>query len=638
MTDPTTESPTGPVRIPATTVYAQEIESADRRLDQTRRRDRILTAARVVTFFAAVFLAFIGWGDGRTLTLAALTFATFLACVTVSETLRETNRRCERRREWFRRALARPRRDWDELDRQRTGDDGTTPGVDVIGTRGLELAGDLDLFGRASLERFVSLAVTEAGHRELARQFTTPIDADTANDRGRWVRTLTDRRGQRLDWNRQASQTDWEPIDRFRGAASGRDRIPPPLTAWAAVASVLSVGSLAAVAIGWGAGSEPAWRYGLTTLATITAINLLITLIYLARVHADLAEGIPPRERLRAITTITTGGIDLCRDGGPQADSVREPLERFRQSLSGLSRTSRAASLKASPLTYPLFLFLQLTGLYDVWVARGWYGWRERHTDGVAEWWAAIGRLEAATSAAAVAEEHPDWASIRWVPPGRGSAIEAVNLGHPLIPDADRVGNDVTVGPPGRFLLITGSNMSGKSTLMRSLGLAIALGRTGSPVCAASMTCPAARLATSIRVTDDVDEGTSFYMAELHRLRTVVDIAESDNRETLPVFLLDEILRGTNSRERQIAVASVIRRLIEAGAVGAVSTHDLELAGDTEIAAIAESVHFRETIDPTIDGPAAMTFDYRMRPGPCPTTNALRLLALVGLGPKSAGD
>ena len=176
--------------------------------------------------------------------------------------------------------------------------------------------------------------------------------------------------------------------------------------------------------------------------------------------------------------------------------------------------------------------------------------------------------------------------------------------------------------------------MSGKSTMMRSVGLNISLAGIGAPVCAQSFKLPTVELVTSIRVSDDVSQGVSFYMAELQRLKSVVDHARelSKKDDRLCVFLLDEILQGTNSRERQIAVVQVLQHLMNFGAIGAISTHDLELADEPDLMSVAEVVHFRETIRPDAEGKERMTFDYQMRQGVSPTTNALRLLQMVGLG------
>ncbi|MES1211873.1 MAG: DNA mismatch repair protein, partial [Acidobacteriota bacterium] len=155
----------------------------------------------------------------------------------------------------------------------------------------------------------------------------------------------------------------------------------------------------------------------------------------------------------------------------------------------------------------------------------------------------------------------------------------------------------------------------------------------GGPVCAADLRMPPVDLATSILVEDSLEDGVSFFLAELHRIRSVVDAADRAQAEgRIVLYLLDEILRGTNSHERQVAVRRVIRHLLRQGALGAVSTHDLQIAEIAELADAVRPVHFRETLHPGGDPP--MTFDYLMRPGVATTTNALRLMELVGLKPE----
>jgi len=206
----------------------------------------------------------------------------------------------------------------------------------------------------------------------------------------------------------------------------------------------------------------------------------------------------------------------------------------------------------------------------------------------------------------------------------------AQGLGHPLIPDGQRVSNDVEIGPPGTFLLVTGSNMSGKSTLLRAIGVNTVLAQAGGPVAATALRLPPVTLGTSILVEDSLAEGVSFFMAELQRIQKIVaaaDRAHAEGRTLL--YLLDEVLRGTNSYERQVAVRRVVLHLLRQGAIGAVSTHDLQLAEVEDLKAACIPVHFRETLHPGGDPP--MTFDYVMRPGVATTVNALKLMELVGL-------
>jgi DNA mismatch repair ATPase MutS len=183
------------------------------------------------------------------------------------------------------------------------------------------------------------------------------------------------------------------------------------------------------------------------------------------------------------------------------------------------------------------------------------------------------------------------------------------------------------VGPPGTVVLITGSNMSGKSTLLRSLGLNVVLAHAGACVCARRLSLPECDLQTSIRVQDSLERGLSYFMAALARLKGVVDAAEHERPGRTLLFLLDEILQGTNSAERSIAVRAVTRHLLEAGAIGAMTTHDLGLADEEPIKSAAVLMHFSETIDP--DG--TMRFDYVLKPGLATSRNALRLMQMIGI-------
>jgi len=200
----------------------------------------------------------------------------------------------------------------------------------------------------------------------------------------------------------------------------------------------------------------------------------------------------------------------------------------------------------------------------------------------------------------------------------------AQGIAHPLLPAAVRVGNDVSLPGPGSALLVTGSNMSGKSTLLRSLGVAYALACSGGPVCATRLELGSLRLATSLRIRDSLEEGVSHFYAELHKLKAVLDATA----EPVPVlFLLDEILHGTNSRERQIGARWIMAQLLQRGALGAVSTHDMELCRLTpELMSHVELVHLREDVKGQ-----EMTFDYRLRQGPVSEGNALRLMRRIGL-------
>jgi DNA mismatch repair ATPase MutS len=170
--------------------------------------------------------------------------------------------------------------------------------------------------------------------------------------------------------------------------------------------------------------------------------------------------------------------------------------------------------------------------------------------------------------------------------------------------------------------------MAGKSTYLRSIGLNVVLALAGAPVCARELSLPGVQVWTSMRAQDSLEQGVSLFLAELVRIKQVIDAATSAPPDQRVLYLLDEILLGTNTAERQIAVRQIMVHLLAHGAIGAVSTHDLTLATAPELAEVARCVHFREEVG--VDG-VVMRFDYRLRPGLATSTNALRLMELIGV-------
>jgi DNA mismatch repair ATPase MutS len=248
----------------------------------------------------------------------------------------------------------------------------------------------------------------------------------------------------------------------------------------------------------------------------------------------------------------------------------------------------------------------------------------------------ALARLEALVALGTRAFERPGDAWPEVVEDDETMIFRAEKLGHPLIPAAKVVRNDVVVGGDhAQVLLVTGSNMSGKSTLLRAVGANVVLALAGAPVRAASMRCSPFAVHTSMRVRDSLSEGVSHFFAELQRLKQVVDAADGATRTegARPVlFLLDEILHGTNSRERHLGARAIVRHLASSKACGAVSTHDLALAAlEKEIEGKVTNVHFREQVARDATGKETMTFDYRLLPGVVTSSNALRLMRIVGI-------
>jgi DNA mismatch repair ATPase MutS len=300
-----------------------------------------------------------------------------------------------------------------------------------------------------------------------------------------------------------------------------------------------------------------------------------------------------------------------------------------RAAPSMLRRLGRLTGM-AIPPSSVLYVPIRALTLWDVHVLFALERWKREGGHDARRWLVTLGEAEALSSLAGLRHDNPDW-TFPTIDQG-DDTFRATLLGHPLLHADARVRNDVTIGPPGTFLLVTGSNMSGKSTLLRAVGVNTVLAQAGGPVCADALSLPPVEPWTSARVQDSLERGVSFFLAELQRLKLIVDAATRarDHGGPRVLYLLDEILQGTNTAERSVAARRVIAYLVEQGAIGAVSTHDLALADDPRLAPAATTVHFTDTVGEGPDSPP-MSFDYRLRPGVATTTNALRLMRLIGL-------
>ncbi|MFP6641490.1 MAG: DNA mismatch repair protein MutS, partial [Myxococcota bacterium] len=248
--------------------------------------------------------------------------------------------------------------------------------------------------------------------------------------------------------------------------------------------------------------------------------------------------------------------------------------------------------------------------------------WRARCGPGLEGWISAAADIEALCAIAGYAYENPDHIFPEIV--DEGPCFEGTGLGHPLIAREHCVCNDLSLGGGRPALMMSGSNMSGKSTMLRTVGCSAVLAMAGAPVRATSLRISPLQVAASIRISDSLRQGVSHFLAEIQRLGQVVELTGG---EWPVIFLLDEVLHGTNSHDRRIGAGALIRGLLEREAIGIVTTHDLALADlEVEEAGRIENVHFEDQI---VDG--RMVFDYRLRPGIVTHSNALELMRSVGL-------
>jgi hypothetical protein len=289
------------------------------------------------------------------------------------------------------------------------------------------------------------------------------------------------------------------------------------------------------------------------------------------------------------------------------------------QSVKRAARTLYAISIKAHPLVH---LAINALCPWDLWFTQRLRQIQADIKQHLPTWLDRLAEVEAASALATFAYLHPAYI---WPTPTTNVALSAARLGHPLIQPGTRVTNDIDLSGLGTVHLITGSNMSGKSTFLRTIGINLSLAQAGAPVCAARFEWSWSRLACCIRVNDSLDAGLSFFYAEVKRLKAILDATRDRNAPPV-LFLIDEIFKGTNNRERLIGSRAYIKSLAAGNGFGLVSTHDLELTDlEKEVPSLVNA-HFQETV-----AAGALEFDYTLRPGPCPTTNALRIMELEGL-------
>ena len=478
-------------------------------------------------------------------------------------------------------------------------------------------ARDLDLFGEASLFHLVNTAATPGGRACLADWLANPASPEAATARQPAIAELA----QQVDWRQELHFAGRDLQDRdeaknsvptHEGEVSSFSNRPGLML----VARVIPITFFALVLCQLG-GALPApwWLFPLIAM-------VILNKIFAKRLDRALGDIRREEKALQAYTSVF-GKLEQLEPESGWLRGHHENIGGAHEAVEQLCGYATSNAARGS-IVYPL---LQYCLMWDFHVASGVEKWHAKHSKHVARWFEALAQIEAAASLASLHHDEPDWV----FPSFTGArTIVARQLGHPLIAAGTRVCNDVTIDPPGEFLLVTGSNMSGKSTLLRSIGLNVALAQAGAPTCASALQLPPIRIVTSLRVEDSLTEGVSFFMAELKRIKSAVQLADAPPDGRVLLYLFDEILRGTNSVERQAIVQRLLGHLLQRDAIGAITTHDLALAEIDELKPAARAVHFREGFADTPDGPK-MTFDYQLRDGLATTTNAIKLLEMIDL-------
>ncbi len=475
-------------------------------------------------------------------------------------------------------------------------------------------ASDLDLFGDGSLFQLLSRARTRHGERRLAGWLLSPSPPEDILTRQEAVDELRPRLDLREDLA-LAGEELRAAVDADRLAAWGQAAPVLPSPAVPVVAALASAATIVTFALyayqripGWPLVAAVALQAGFFFLVRARVTEALRGV---DRAASDLGLLSDLVQRLEREPMTSRRGAELqtgLRTGGSPASAAIHNLRRR------LEVHDSGRNLLFMPVA--IVLLWQLHGAW--WIDR----WRARFGPAVAAWLDAAGEIEALSSLASHAYEHPEDAFAEIT--SGDACFEAEDLGHPLLAVTQCVRNDVAFGDAAQALIVSGSNMSGKTTLLRAVGTNAVLALAGATVRARRLRLSPLCIGASIRTQDSLLDGRSRFQAEIDRIRDVMNRA---NAEPPLLFLLDEVLAGTNSHDRRIGAAAIVRGLLQHDAIGLVTTHDLALAElDTAGTGTIENVHFEDHLE---DG--QMTFDYQMRPGVVRRSNAIELMRSVGL-------
>ena len=475
-------------------------------------------------------------------------------------------------------------------------------------------ADDLDVFGKGGLFELLSTARTRPGEDVLAGWLLAPAEWQQVEARQQAVAELRPRLDVREDFA-------------ILGEAARAEMHAETIAAWGESAKV----------------DLPQW---LRPVAALLCVAVLVTfLLYMAQ----LTKRTPVLGALFVVLGLTlafrtkadqiANRVEASSHDLELLSSLIERFERETFTSPGLDALSQRIRTTGHPASIEIaklrglvervdwehnifFRPIAAALLWRLQLAIAVERWRARSGRAIRDWLTAIGEFEALLALSAYSFEHPADPFPEFS--HEKGWFHAEGLGHPLMPEENCVRNDVQLGGPLRLLVVSGSNMSGKSTLLRSVGLNAVLAWAGAPVRAIRLVLSPLSLGVSIRVLDSLQDGKSRFYAEITRIREIVELTE----QSRPVlFLMDEMLSGTNSHDRRIGAEAIVRSLVDRGAIGMITTHDLALAHIAgSLGPAAANVHFADTL---VDG--NLHFDYRLEPGVVERSNALELMRAVGL-------
>jgi len=585
--------------------YSRRLEVRRAEAARLSRLDQTIGNVRLLTVLVGVGIWWFVVKPGLlTIWWLVLPVIVFIGLVFYHERVRQALRLAQRGAAFYERGIARLEDRWSGQGE---------PGTDFLDSKH-PYAQDLDLFGPGSLFELLCAARTRGGECILAEWLRTPASLEEIRARQEAIEELR----AKLDLREQLA---------LRGEEMRAGVHPQQLVTWAEapvlldlqrerVVAVTLVGLTVTMLGGWA-------DFGLSSLCVLVALGVQGIFAFRLRTRVlQVISGVAPANRDLRLLAEVLACFEAEHFTCPRLAALRTALEtRGAPPSQQIERLGRLINLLESR-NNQLFIPIAALLLWTTQIALAIEAWRNVSGPAVARWLTAIGELEALCSLAGYAYEHPADPFPEIV--GEGPRFAGEGLGHPLIPEAHCVRNDVHLGDPVCVLIVSGSNMSGKSTLLRTVGINAVLALAGAPVRARQLRISPLALGATVRILDSLQAGSSHFYAEITRLRVLMDLARGP-RPLL--FLLDEIFHGTNSHDRQIGAAAIIRGFLNRGAIGLVTTHDLALTRVADsLAPQAANVYFEDQLEN-----GQLVFDYCMRPGVVQKSNALALMRAIGL-------
>ncbi|MBK7896203.1 MAG: hypothetical protein IPJ90_15255 [Anaerolineaceae bacterium] len=605
-------------------LFEHQLARLERRLAGWQQRSDQLSRWRLILFVGALLLggaAFLQWGPVVWLVSTAVLLIPFIITVFIH---RRVETAVARASLWQRRKqthVARMTLAWDKLPLAKT--------FPIPADH--PFAVDLDLVGDFSLHRLLDTAVSQDGSHRLHNWL---LDTQPAPDAVLARQALVQELASQTIFRERLALRARQAIDDGKAQWAGQQ-----LLGWLQVEQVggslrpLLIGLSLLAVLNWVlfAGYQ-LWQWPPLWAGTLFLYGVLFITLGFQRTATLFSDVMFLTDRLRVLDGVFAFLERWRFRHMPHTKQLCRPFlvtgERPSAHIQQVQRVVTGVGLRQNWL---LGFLLNLLVPWDIYFAYRLDQCRAGLATQLPRWLDIWFELEAASSLAIFAYLNPG----EWVWPTLVAApqptIVATQLGHPLIPSAPRVCNDLHLDAAQAIYLITGSNMAGKSSFLRTVGVNLVLAYAGGPVVAQAFSASWLRLFATIRVADSLNDGFSFFYAEVRRLSQLL-MALDDGGERPLLFLIDEIFRGTNNRERLIGSRSYIQALAQGNGLGAIATHDLELVQLAEENPRLVNVHFRDDV---VNG--RMVFDYKLHAGPCPTTNALKIMQLAGL-PVPAAD